>query len=99
MIQADVDALRPQGLSDEAVHIAVQIIAYFNCINPRGGCAGCRTGGVEDALTGTMAGTKGEVTEGLARGCKLWIAELNCRWVSPRDRNLDVLICQGKELS
>lgn len=33
MIQADVDALRPQELSDEAVHIAVQIIAYFNCIN------------------------------------------------------------------
>jgi uncharacterized peroxidase-related enzyme len=31
--QADVDALRAQGWSDEAVHDAIQVIAYFNYVN------------------------------------------------------------------
>ena len=29
----DVDALRPHGLDDAAIHDAVQVIAYFNYIN------------------------------------------------------------------
>ena len=30
---ADVDALRGHGWSDEAIHDAIQVIAYFNYIN------------------------------------------------------------------
>ena len=30
---ADVDALRRHGWSDEAIHDAIQVIAYFNYIN------------------------------------------------------------------
>ena len=33
MSQADVDALREAGHSDEAIHDAAQVIAYFNYIN------------------------------------------------------------------
>lgn len=33
MSAADVEALRSHGLSDEAIHDAVQVIAYFNYIN------------------------------------------------------------------
>jgi hypothetical protein len=33
MGQADIDALRGQGLSDRAINDAVQVIAYFNYIN------------------------------------------------------------------
>ena len=33
MSTADVEALRSHGLSDEAIHDAVQVIAYFNYIN------------------------------------------------------------------
>jgi alkylhydroperoxidase family enzyme len=33
MGQADVDALRAQGLSDEAIHDAFQVVSYFNYIN------------------------------------------------------------------
>ncbi|MEM7309338.1 MAG: hypothetical protein AAF682_21830 [Planctomycetota bacterium] len=33
MAEADVDALRGHGLSDEAIHDAIQVIAYFNYIN------------------------------------------------------------------
>lgn len=33
MSAADVDALRRAGLRDEAIHDAVQVIAYFNYIN------------------------------------------------------------------
>ena len=29
----DIDALRPHGLDDAAIHDAVQVIAYFNYIN------------------------------------------------------------------
>ncbi|MBA2616458.1 MAG: hypothetical protein H0U90_11910 [Actinobacteria bacterium] len=29
----DVEALRAQGLSDEAIHDATQVIAFFNYIN------------------------------------------------------------------
>jgi uncharacterized peroxidase-related enzyme len=29
----DVDALRPHGLDDPAIHDAIQVIAYFNYIN------------------------------------------------------------------
>jgi uncharacterized peroxidase-related enzyme len=29
----DVDALRPHGLDDAAIHDAIQVIAYFNYIN------------------------------------------------------------------
>jgi uncharacterized peroxidase-related enzyme len=31
--RADVEALRPHGLDDAAIHDAVQVIAYFNYIN------------------------------------------------------------------
>ena len=31
--KADIDALRPHGLDDAAIHDAVQVIAYFNYIN------------------------------------------------------------------
>ena len=31
--RADVDTLREVGLSDEAIHDAVQVVAYFNYIN------------------------------------------------------------------
>jgi uncharacterized peroxidase-related enzyme len=31
--QADVNALRGHGWSDEAIHDAIQVIAYFNYIN------------------------------------------------------------------
>ena len=31
--RADVDALRPHGLDDAAIHDAIQVIAYFNYIN------------------------------------------------------------------
>jgi alkylhydroperoxidase family enzyme len=31
--QADIDALRGFGWSDEAIHDAIQVIAYFNYIN------------------------------------------------------------------
>ena len=30
---ADADALRAHGLSDEAIHDAIQVIGYFNYIN------------------------------------------------------------------
>ena len=30
---ADADALRAHGLDDEAIHDAIQVIAYFNYIN------------------------------------------------------------------
>ena len=33
MSATDVEALRSHGLSDEAIHDAVQVIAYFNYIN------------------------------------------------------------------
>ena len=33
MQRADVEALRGAGLDDEAIHEAVQVIAYFNYIN------------------------------------------------------------------
>ena len=33
MGRADVDGLRSQGLDDEAIHDAIQVIAYFNYIN------------------------------------------------------------------
>jgi alkylhydroperoxidase family enzyme len=33
MRQEDVDALRAHGLSDEAIHDAVQVISYFNYVN------------------------------------------------------------------
>jgi len=33
MGEADVEALRRLGLSDEAIHDAVQVVAYFNYIN------------------------------------------------------------------
>ena len=29
----DIDALRPHGLDDAAIHDAIQVIAYFNYIN------------------------------------------------------------------
>jgi uncharacterized peroxidase-related enzyme len=29
----EVDALRPHGLDDAAIHDAIQVIAYFNYIN------------------------------------------------------------------
>ncbi len=31
--RADVEALRAQGLADDAIHDAIQVIAYFNYIN------------------------------------------------------------------
>lgn len=31
--EADVDALRGHGWSDDAIHDAIQVIAYFNYIN------------------------------------------------------------------
>ncbi len=31
--QGDIDALRPHGLDDAAIHDAIQVIAYFNYIN------------------------------------------------------------------
>jgi uncharacterized peroxidase-related enzyme len=31
--QMDIDALRPHGLDDAAIHDAIQVIAYFNYIN------------------------------------------------------------------
>jgi uncharacterized peroxidase-related enzyme len=33
MTEADVQVLREQGLSDVAIHDAIQVIAYFNYIN------------------------------------------------------------------
>ncbi|HIG86541.1 MAG TPA: hypothetical protein EYQ25_05825 [Planctomycetes bacterium] len=33
MTAADIQGLRDQGLSDEAVHSAIQTISYFNYIN------------------------------------------------------------------
>jgi uncharacterized peroxidase-related enzyme len=33
MRQEDVDALRAHGLSDAAIHDAVQVISYFNYVN------------------------------------------------------------------
>lgn len=33
MVDADVEALRSVGLSDRAIHDAVQVIGYFNYIN------------------------------------------------------------------
>lgn len=33
MKAADVEALRDHGFSDDAIHIAAQVIAYFNYIN------------------------------------------------------------------
>jgi uncharacterized peroxidase-related enzyme len=33
MRQEDVDALRGHGLSDAAIHDAVQVISYFNYVN------------------------------------------------------------------
>ncbi len=33
MSQSDVSALRAHGFSDDAIHIATQVIAYFNYIN------------------------------------------------------------------
>ena len=33
MEEADVEGLRRMGLSDEAIHDAVQVVAYFNYIN------------------------------------------------------------------
>jgi alkylhydroperoxidase family enzyme len=31
--EADIDRLRAQGLSDAAIHDAIQVIAFFNYIN------------------------------------------------------------------
>jgi uncharacterized peroxidase-related enzyme len=31
--KADIEALRPHGLDDAAIHDAIQVIAYFNYIN------------------------------------------------------------------
>jgi alkylhydroperoxidase family enzyme len=31
--RADVDALRAHGFADEAIHDAIQVVAYFNYIN------------------------------------------------------------------
>lgn len=33
MGEADIEGLRRVGLSDEAIHDAVQVVAYFNYIN------------------------------------------------------------------
>ena len=33
MTREDVEALRRQGLSDEAIHLAIQVVSYFNYIN------------------------------------------------------------------
>jgi uncharacterized peroxidase-related enzyme len=33
IVQADVDALRAHGWSDEAIHDAIQVISYFNYVN------------------------------------------------------------------
>lgn len=33
MAEADLDALREQGLDDVAVHDAIQVVSYFNYIN------------------------------------------------------------------
>lgn len=33
MTESDIDGLRAVGLSDAAIHDAVQVIAYFNYIN------------------------------------------------------------------
>jgi uncharacterized peroxidase-related enzyme len=33
MTEADVDALRAVGLSDAAIHDAIQVVSYFNYIN------------------------------------------------------------------
>jgi alkylhydroperoxidase family enzyme len=33
MAESDIDELRAAGLSDQAIHDAVQVIAYFNYIN------------------------------------------------------------------
>lgn len=33
MTATDVEALRAHGFSDEAIHVATQVIAYFNYIN------------------------------------------------------------------
>lgn len=33
MCEEDVEALRGQGLTDEAIHSAIQAISYFNYIN------------------------------------------------------------------
>ena len=33
MGRGDVDALRAQGLADEAIHDAIQVVAYFNYVN------------------------------------------------------------------
>jgi uncharacterized peroxidase-related enzyme len=33
MRQEDIDALRTHGLSDSAIHDAIQVISYFNYIN------------------------------------------------------------------
>jgi alkylhydroperoxidase family enzyme len=31
--QEHIDALRPHGLDDAAIHDAIQVVAYFNYIN------------------------------------------------------------------
>jgi uncharacterized peroxidase-related enzyme len=31
--QADIDALRPHGFADDAIHDAIQVVGYFNYIN------------------------------------------------------------------
>jgi alkylhydroperoxidase family enzyme len=31
--RADVEALRAHGLADDAIHDAIQVIAYFNYVN------------------------------------------------------------------
>jgi len=33
MVEADIERLRQHGFSDEAIHLAAQIIGYFNYIN------------------------------------------------------------------
>ena len=33
MGEADVEALRPHGLSDAGIHDAIQVVAFFNYIN------------------------------------------------------------------
>ena len=40
MTPADLDALRAHGLDDDALHDAVQVIAYFNYINRVAGALG-----------------------------------------------------------
>jgi len=40
MTAADVDILRHHGFSDEAIHMAAQVVGYFNYINRIGDALG-----------------------------------------------------------